>query len=396
MFRQCAAAQAEVELYAITGAPATLTRTITGRQARPARNGRPAVSATPDRQVTFANGKALVMHAHRRDFPALDAAPNRGCSSKLAAGPLVAHNRLALADTRTWAQNGNPQIVYGAIYQWWQRDPGAHPTFAANAAIEYPVPGHHPDDRIYASGYGTYPAGHPGNTIGLPPPAGNNNNTLGATGASLVRRPGSSASTNSSSSSTTSSHSRNSSQTSVSSGAASRKGVVAAPVKAAPRKPWVLLAASGKSYPNIPLIPPYARIPPASSAAVKAAAAAAGAVNKANAPLVAAFTKAWAAFLAAWAEMSRRSLFCDDASVCTQTPEFRELVGLAGSKLVQEVIALVVWKLSTEPRSFVGVFVYNYLQRDKDYLVYAKDLFNYNVLQRHANLVVEMNAVPKK
>ncbi len=58
MFRRCAAAQAEVELYAINNAPAQLTRTIAGRAARPARGGRPAVAAVPPRTVNYANARA--------------------------------------------------------------------------------------------------------------------------------------------------------------------------------------------------------------------------------------------------------------------------------------------------------------------------------------------------
>ncbi|KAK4136087.1 hypothetical protein BT67DRAFT_454826 [Trichocladium antarcticum] len=393
MFKQCPAAQAEVELYCIADAPATLSRTIAGRPARPARNGRPAVAATAPRQLTYSNNRALVMHAHRRDFPALDAPNNQGCSSKLAAGPLVAHNRLALADNRGWAQSANPQIVYGSIYQWWHRDPDAHPTFPANAAVQYPVPGHYPDDRIYASGYGTYPPGHPGNTIGLQPPAGNNNAPPGT-----VRRPGSSASTTSTSSSTKSGHSRNSSATSVSSTNSTKlpAGKAAAAPKAAASKPWVFVAASGRAYPTISLIPPYAPIPKLSAAAIEAASKAATAVTKAKPTLATAFKAAWAAFLAAWADIAR-SRFCDDAALCTQTLEFAALTKLGAPA---DLIPLVVHRLATEPAGFVGVFVYNVLQRDAAYLVHKKDAFNYNVLQRHANLVVEMMAVaappPKK
>ncbi len=326
------------------------------------------------------------MHAHRRDFPALDQPPNRGCSSKLAAGPLVVHNRFALTDNRNWG-TGAPQIVYGSIYEWWERDPAAHPTFPANAAVQYPAPGHYPDDRIYGGGYGTYPPGHPGNTIGLPGAAGNN---AGGAGNNTARRPASSAGSTSNSSSGHSRNSSNTSNSSTGSGAAGKRPAApGAPAQQA--KPWVFVAASGKSY-NIPLIAPYARIPAPSAAALASATKAANALNvKATEALVKAFAANWAAFTAAWSRHLALSPFCDDASVCRQTREFSALVGLATAQTVKAVTALVVHRLATEPKNFVGVYVYNQLERNPDYLVYHKDLFNYGVLQRHANLIVEMN-----
>ncbi len=331
------------------------------------------------------------MHAHRRDFPTLDNPPNRGCSSKLAAGPLIAHNRYALTDNRNWGA-GAPQIVYGAIYECWERDPTAHPSFQANQANAYPAPGHYPDDRIYDQGYGTYPPGHPGNTMGLQPPAGNNAGGTGNT-TTLARRPASSASSASTTTNSTGGHSRNSSNTSNSSGGSVKTGAAGKRPAAPPPKPWVFVAASGKSYSKIPLVGPYARVPAASAAAVTAATKAAGALNvKGNESFLKSFSLAWAAFVAAWSGHLARSPFCDDASVCMQTREFGALVGLANSKTIKAVIALVVHRLATEPKSFVGVYVYNYLERNPDYLVYHYDLFNYNVLQRHANLIVEMNS----
>lgn len=328
------------------------------------------------------------MHAHRRDSRSRDEPPSRGCSSKLAAGPLIAHNRYALTDNRNWG-NGNPQIVYGAIYEWWERDPNAHPTFAGNAGLgaAYPEPGHYPDDRIYAQGYGTYPPGHPGNTIGLQPPPAGNNVGGGGNNTTLVRRPASSASSSTASSG---SHSRNSSNTSTSSG-----GGAAGKRAAPPRpKPWVFMAASGKVYDNIPLVAPYARVPAASAAAVAWATKEANALNvKANAGFLKDFSAAWSAFVGAWGRHLSRSPFCDDASVCKQTREFSALLALGPeSKARKAVKVLVVHRLATEPKNFVGVYVYNWLERDDDYVVHRRDLFNYNVLQRHANLIVEMNA----
>ncbi|KAK4166834.1 hypothetical protein QBC43DRAFT_312528 [Cladorrhinum sp. PSN259] len=365
MFRQCQAPAAEVELYQIASAPATITRTYAGRPAVPARNGRPAREAVPPRVENLPNPRAIVMHAHRRDLPALDAPPNLGCTSKLAAGALIAHNRGALADNRPWGQ-GSPQIVYGAIYQYWQRDPAAHPTLPGNAANEYPVPGHYPDDRIFASGYGTYPPGHPGNTIGLPGGAGNN--TRGApTGNNVARKPASSSSSSSGNSS--SGHSRSSSNTSVSSVGSNK----------AATKPWVFVAASGKSYPSIPLIAPYARIPAPSAAAVKSAQTAAVNISKTNPALFKAFSQAWDKLMLAWYQISA-SVHGNDASIMTRTREFAALQGLANAKTIKDLIALVVYKLATDLDAFVGIYLYNALERSPDHLIYKKDLFNYNVL----------------
>ncbi len=388
MFRQCVAARAEVELYAINNAPATLSRTIPGRAARPAARGRPAVAAVPARVLTFPNTRAVVMHAHRRDYPQLDAPPNQGCSSKLAAGPLVAHNRYGLADNRQWGAAA-PQIVYGDIYQWWERDPDAHPTLPGNQANAYPEPGHYPDDRIFSSGYGTYPPGHPGNSQGLQPPAGNNGNNSTAGGNNRTAAAGRASSVSSSNSSNASGHSRNSSNTSNTSVSSNGSGKA----KAVATKPFVLLSASGKSYGTIRLVSPYARIPAPSPGAIDAAKGVYSALSrdKTMGPFVAKFNAAWDAFIGAWRSISRSAPYCDDALACTLTAEFQALMALATSKTARAMIALSVYRLAAAPGDFVGIYVYNALERNGDYMVHKKDMFNYNVLQRHANLIVEMN-----
>lgn len=112
------------------------------------------------------NPRARVLHAHRRDYPALDEAPSLGCSSKLGNGSLIAHNRGALADDRGHAA-GRPQVNYGSIYQTWQRS-SDHPSWPGQEGTTVPAKGHRPDDKIFERGTGAYPPGHPGNDIGLP------------------------------------------------------------------------------------------------------------------------------------------------------------------------------------------------------------------------------------
>lgn len=163
----CQPAQAEVELYDIPDAPPQLSRTVQRR------NQPPSV-------ITWDNPKAVVMHAHRRDNPNLDAA-GQGCSSKMGNGSLIAHNRHALEDRRPWGST-NPQIMYGTIYQYWRRDPGQHPAFPGNEANVFPAPGHYPFDPIFSQGTGTYPPGHPGNNTGLPGTANNGGGGGGAAG----------------------------------------------------------------------------------------------------------------------------------------------------------------------------------------------------------------------
>lgn len=144
-FEQCPQEVAEVELYRITDAPLTL------------RN---------HRNVEYLNSNAKVRHAHRRSFPELDSPPNHGCSSKMAQGLLIAHNRWALEDARPYGSR-TPSISYGSIYQYWRRT-SQHPSFPGHEHNLVSATGNYPDDPIFMYGYGKYPPGHPGNTIGLP------------------------------------------------------------------------------------------------------------------------------------------------------------------------------------------------------------------------------------
>lgn len=73
--------------------------------------------------------------------------------------------------------------------------------------------------------------------------------------------------------------------------------------------------------------------------------------------------------------------------MATQTQEFNDLAAMGPA-----IVPLVVYKLAAEPYNFIGVFLYNALERDRDYRVHPKDLLNSKVFPRHGNLIVEMNA----
>ncbi|KAI1277941.1 hypothetical protein F5Y07DRAFT_77974 [Xylaria sp. FL0933] len=143
-FVQCQQSEAEVELYRISDAPPQLQ--------------------TPRGRV-YDNRRAIARHAHRRDYPQLDGPPGLGCSSKLGDGHFIAHNRMALEDTRP-DNATQPRVEYGSIYQYWRRTP-EHPSFPGK---EHNLQdrGHYFHDPVFFDGRGTYPHGHPGNTICLP------------------------------------------------------------------------------------------------------------------------------------------------------------------------------------------------------------------------------------
>ncbi|KAK3374551.1 hypothetical protein B0H63DRAFT_252940 [Podospora didyma] len=383
MFVDCSTTpnEAEVELYDIPTAPAQLSRTIPAS----ARNPQP-------RTISWANPRAVVLHAHRRDNPALDAPPGWGCSSKLAKEALIIHNRHALEDDIAWP-GGNPAIRYGIIYQQWKRDPTRHPSFPGNEANDYPEAGHYPDDPVFEGGPGEFPAGHPGDTNGLNLSSGSGSNGASGSGTITGNQAGktttlasrtvtsstrsSNGSSNSSSGSST--HSRSSSQTSVTSTASSKdkgKG------KAATPSPF--RAYSGKSY-ALANMPSYGKIPAPTTAAVKLAKAGYDATIKSQPT----FEAAWAAWIKNW-----NATKSSNAAAATSIEGFEALRALG-----PKIVPLVVYKLASDPTAFVGTFLYNALETNKDYMVHPKDLLNYCVLQRQANLIVEMNGLrpaPKK
>jgi hypothetical protein len=143
-FEKCTPEEADVELYRLLNAPPVLY----------SRRGRP-----------YDNPASKVKHAHRRDRPELDNVPQLGCSSKLGVGSLILHNRSALADDRDWDAH-SPAPQYGAIYQYWRRT-SKHPSKSGMQNNLRDPTGNYPDSAIFAQGYGKYPPGHPGNTIGL-------------------------------------------------------------------------------------------------------------------------------------------------------------------------------------------------------------------------------------
>lgn len=300
------------------------------------------------------------MHAHRRDNPNLDAA-GQGCSSKMGNGSLIAHNRHALEDRRPWGST-NPQIMYGTIYQYWRRDPGQHPAFPGNEANVFPAPGHYPFDPIFSQGTGTYPPGHPGNNTGLPGTANNGGGGGGAAGGATQAK------------------NLSSKFAGLSLGSKSSK-----PTKQAP-PPSIVHAYSGKPYPRLLNFSPFAKIPSISSAAAAAAAQEYKHLAKADKDLVSAFEARWAAWIKVW-QRTPALRAADDASVATQTQEFNDLAAMGPA-----IVPLVVYKLAAEPYNFIGVFLYNALERDRDYRVHPKDLLNSKVFPRHGNLIVEMNA----
>lgn len=102
------------------------------------------------RNVEYPNLRARVTHAHRRAYPELDSPPNHGCSSKLSHGPLIAHNRWALEDTRPYGSR-DPGILYGSIYQYWRRT-SRHPSFPGYDHNIVPATGHYPDDQYSCLG----------------------------------------------------------------------------------------------------------------------------------------------------------------------------------------------------------------------------------------------------
>ena len=288
---ECTKEEAEVDLYRILDAPAE-------RQV-----GR--------RKIT--NQRAFVMHAARRDDKNMDAAPNLGCSSKMADQDLISHNREGLEDSRGYSAR-RPLVNYGSIYQHWKRDLARHPSFPGNEGNPYPLQGHFPDHRIFETGTGKYPPGHPGNSIGAPSlalgsrpagaagdavarvasPAADRQSTAlptrpapGAAGATRVVSSGSIGSNGSNPSS--SPHSRSVSKSSISS--VSSGGVASLPA---------FKAESGKVYTKILQMLPYAKIPSPSATAVHAAMAARTSLADKDAALVKDFEAKWAAWSALW------------------------------------------------------------------------------------------------
>ncbi|KAF2456249.1 hypothetical protein BDY21DRAFT_364962 [Lineolata rhizophorae] len=111
--------------------------------------------------------------------------------------------------------------------------------------------------------------------------------------------------------------------------------------------------------------------------------------------LIADFNNKWTAWAHTWFPNERPNEKPNSTSVSPRSssasdrclvPEFKQLTALG-----PKIIPLVVYKLASEPQNFLGVQLYNGLEKDKNYLVNPADLANYKVLQRQANLIVGMN-----
>jgi hypothetical protein len=135
-------------------------------------------------------------------------------------------------------------------------------------------------------------------------------------------------------------------------------------------------------YTKIFEMAPYDKIPPAGAASVAAAQKRYAELRAASPKLVADFEAKWASWLRKWA-----TLHTSNAAESMSTTEFEALVGLG-----PQIGPLVVHRLSIEPGSFIGTFLYNALETDRDFKVHPDDILNYSVLQRQARLIVDLNS----
>ncbi|RMZ83627.1 hypothetical protein DV738_g1135, partial [Chaetothyriales sp. CBS 135597] len=328
-YEPCNDENAEVELYRIADAPLTLV-TRSGRE--------------------YANRDAKIRHAHRRFNPQLDAAPHLGCSSKLADSILVAHNRLALQDTRPY-RSRNPGVRYGKIYQRWRRtaDHPSHPGKEGNAILA----AHYPDDPIFQHGYGKLPPGHPDNTIGLPEPPNGNNESGSGKSHSVVA-----ISSQKKPQTTSDPH---------------RTGLMShtAPETALP---------GSSEYARVPNMGPYEAIPPPSQAAQIAAMEAYQKLFRSCPKLVEAFEARFSAWKKTWSSC-HSSIARDRCDV----DEFEKLLSMG-----PKILPLVVHKL-LDRRNFTTVYLYNALEKNKKLRVNPWDVLNFLVLQRQSNLIIDIN-----
>ncbi|KAM3547478.1 hypothetical protein ARSEF4850_010004, partial [Beauveria asiatica] len=306
-FEECADDVAEVELYRILDAPLRLR----------SRRG-----------VEYENSNARVLHAHRRSFPELDSPPEHGCSSKLSDGPLIAHNRWALEDRRPYGSR-NPRIPYGSIYQHWRRA-HHHPSFPGMEHNVVNATGNYPDNPMFMYGYGKYPPGHPGNTLGLP-------------------------------------HSYPGTQS---------------PSSSSSKRPMALPGARSK-YAQVPRMKAHDPIPSPSQAAQASAVNRYKRLEGSSPKLVSKFKGYFHAWQKTWFE-STEGLSSAAEARCNTT-EFYTLVQMG-----REILPLVNYMLLSSD-SFTAVFLYNALEDDTRYRVDPHDVLNFLVLQRQQNLIIDVN-----
>jgi hypothetical protein len=84
-------------------------------------------------------------------------------------------------------------------------------------------------------------------------------------------------------------------------------------------------------------------------------------------------------------------LLTDNHSGLAESVDATEFDALV--KLGAKSTPLVVDKLATCKGNFPGVYLYNRIEASKDFRVAPNDYINFCVLQRQANLIVDMNLV---
>ncbi|KAK3935737.1 hypothetical protein QBC46DRAFT_322766 [Diplogelasinospora grovesii] len=132
-------------------------------------------------------------------------------------------------------------------------------------------------------------------------------------------------------------------------------------------------SAGGGNYREHPQLNPSDPIPPADPAAVDSVKELYNAIREKFPDAVADFQARWLV----WKNVACPKYGVSSNAFATcEGPEFDKLVALG-----PKIVPLVVYKLATDNR----------LEKNRHYLVDPNDLLNYKVLQRQANLIVDMN-----
>ncbi|KAI0193460.1 hypothetical protein F4808DRAFT_464809 [Astrocystis sublimbata] len=138
-----------------------------------------------------------------------------------------------------------------------------------------------------------------------------------------------------------------------------------------------------KKYAKVPQTGPFAPIQRIRQAAEDSAINAYGTIRESNPELVQEFEVKWIAWKEAWySDKVSRSSNARDRCCCN---EFHELFHIGPI-----IRPLVIYKL-LDPGNWTGVFLYNYLENDKKYLIDPGDVINFLTMQLHNNLIVNIN-----